>query len=301
MGKVVVVGSSNTDMVFGTPRMPKAGETVMGNSFDQLPGGKGANQAVAAARAGAEVHFIAKVGADDLGDAAIENYQKDGIHTEFIGQTGEAPSGVAMIMVDSNSGENAIVVAPGANALLSPDDIEAAKSVIQSADVLLVQLETPLPTVQRALEIARKHGVTTILNPAPAQGLSDDILNLVDYLTPNETETELLCGILPKDQAATQHAAQALTRYVKNLIITQGSAGAFLRDVDGHTAQIPTQKVQAVDTTAAGDVFNGYLAAALADGQDIQAAIQRANRAAAISVTKKGAQPSIPKADDIKG
>lgn len=299
MGKVVVVGSSNTDMVFGTQRMPLPGETVMGESFDQLPGGKGANQAVAAARAGAEVHFIAKVGRDDLGQTAIENYQQDDIHTDFISQTDKAASGVAMIMVDHNSGENAIVVAPGANALLSPEDIKAAEALIASADVLLVQLETPLVTVRRALEIARKSGVITILNPAPAQGLSDDVLNLVDYLTPNETETKLLCGISPKDQASTQHAAQALTRFVKNVIITLGSAGSFLRDADGHTAQIPTQKVQAVDTTAAGDVFNGYLAAALADGQELEAAIQVANRAATLSVTKKGAQPSIPWRKDL--
>ncbi|HKK76136.1 MAG TPA: ribokinase [Saprospiraceae bacterium] len=299
MGNVVIVGSSNTDMVFGTSRMPQRGETVMGETFDQLPGGKGANQAVATARAGAEVHFIAKVGADDLGQAAIENYRRDGIRTDFISQTDEAASGVAMIMVDSNSGENAIVVAPGANALLSPEDIEAASEVIQAADVLLVQLETPLPTVQRALEIAHEQGVTTILNPAPAQGLSDHILALVDYLTPNETETEFLCGILPKDKASTQHAAQALTRYVKNVIITLGSEGSFLRDADGHTAQIPTGKVQAVDTTAAGDVFNGYLAAALADGESLKKAIARANRAAAISVTKKGAQPSIPYRVDL--
>lgn len=299
MGKVVIVGSSNTDMVFGTQRMPLPGETVMGQSFDQLPGGKGANQAVAAVRAGAEVYFIAKVGADDLGRAAVENYKKDGIHTKFISQTEQAASGVAMIMVDTGSGENAIVVAPGANALLTPEDIEAAEAVIATADVLLVQLETPLVTVQRALEIARENAVITILNPAPAQELSDDILNLIDYLTPNETETAFLCGILPKDQASTQHAAQALTRYVKNVIITQGSAGSFLRDADGHTAQIPTIKVQAVDTTAAGDVFNGYLAAALANGKDIETAIQEANRAATLSVTKKGAQPSIPWRKDL--
>lgn len=299
MGKVVVVGSSNADMVFTTPRMPQPGETIMGNSFDIIPGGKGANQAVAAARAGAEVFFIAKVGQDDLGQTAIDNYKKDGIRTEYIGIDEQAPSGVAMIMVDQNSGENAIVVAPGANAQLSPEDIEAASPAIQSADVLLVQLETPLNTVKRALELARLHQVTTILNPAPAQSLPDDLLHLVDFITPNETETELLCGIFPTDQDTTRKATEALKTKVRDVIITMGSAGAFLSTADAREAMVPVRKVKAVDTTAAGDVFNGYLAAALANDQTILEAIQRANQAASISVTRKGAQPSIPKLSDL--
>lgn len=300
MGKVVVVGSSNTDMVFRTPRIPQPGETIMGEDFDQLPGGKGANQAVAAARAGAEVHFIAKVGDDDLGKAALKTYQENGIQTNCIQQTAAAASGVAMILVNNSSGENAIVVAPGANALLTPEDIEAAKSIIEQADVLLVQLETPLDTVQHALAIARQKGVITILNPAPAQQLSERILSLVDYLTPNETETAILSGILPRDEDSALEASLTLSAYVKNVIITQGSKGAFLRRSDGFTSQIPTERVKAVDTTAAGDVFNGYLASALAKGQDLVAAIQTANRAAAKSVTQKGAQPSIPGYKDLE-
>ncbi len=299
MPKVIVVGSSNADMVFTTPKMPSPGETVIGTSFEVIPGGKGANQAVAAARAGAEVVFIAKVGADDLGEAALEGYRKDGIDVGHISRDPGVSSGVAMIMVDSNSGENSIVVAPGANALLSPHDIEDAWKEIRGAGALLVQLETPIETVQRALELAREYDVPTILNPAPAQALSAEVLGLVDYITPNETETQLLTGIWPENEAERQRASSRLLERVGHVVITLGSQGAYLATRDGTRRILPAPQVKPVDTTAAGDVFNGYLAAALAAGKDLEEAVRVAIQAASISVTQKGAQPSIPLARDL--
>ena len=265
----------------------------MGNTFAVLPGGKGGNQAVAAAHAGGDVTFIARVGKDDLGKEALANYQNSGIVTEHIRVDPDAPSGTAMILVNSETGENAIVVVPGANGNLSPADVEAAEAAIEQADVLLVQLETPLPAVARALELAKKHGVRTILNPAPARELPEEILKNVDCITPNETETEVLTGILPDDEASLQAAAERLHQHVQTVLITLGARGVYVSEKD-HQSIVPTTKVQAVDTTAAGDVFNGYFAAGLAEGMDLFAAIERANRAAAISVTRHGAQPSIP-------
>lgn len=294
MGIVVVVGSTNTDMVFTTSIMPQTGETVTGSSFEILPGGKGGNQAVAAARAGAKVHFISKVGMDDLGQAAIQNYQKDSIDTQYIRPTQIAATGTAMILVDSSTGDNSIVVVPGANAQLLPEDLEPAREVFQTADVLLVQLEIPLKTVKKALELAREYQIKTILNPAPAQNLPEDLLRLVDYITPNETETELLTGISPKNEHNRKQAARILQKHTKHVLITLGSTGVFLCDAKAAEALVPTTRVQAIDTTAAGDIFNGYLAAFLAEGKELMEAVELANRAAAISVTRKGAQPSIP-------
>jgi len=299
MPKVVVVGSSNTDMVFTTPKMPLPGETVIGTSFEVIPGGKGANQAVAAARAGAGVVFIAKVGQDDLGEAALEGYRKDGIDVRHISRAPSVSSGVAMIMVDSYSGENSIVVAPGANALLTPGDIEGVREELKEAGALLVQLETPLETVQRALELARVYGVKTILNPAPAQALSPDFMRLIDYITPNETETQLLTGILPGKEVERQQASSRLLEQVGHVVITLGSQGAYMATKGGKGRILAAPQVKPVDTTAAGDVFNGYLAAAIAEGKALEEAIQMAIHAASVSVTRKGAQPSIPFAGDL--
>ena len=300
MGKIVVIGSSNTDMVVTSVKMPLPGETVMGNEFDIIAGGKGANQAVAAARAGGDVSFIAKVGNDDFGKQAIEGYKKDNIDTKNIFIDEDKPSGVAVIIVDETTGQNSIVVAPGSNGNLSVDDILSVESVISGADVLLVQLEVPIETVLAALQIAHKNDVKTILNPAPAQKLTDELLSLVDIITPNETETQLLIGINPTNENDIHDAATQLLKKVNGtVLITLGSKGVYYLSKNGNEAFVPTIKVDAVDTTAAGDVFNGYFAAGLAAGKQFDEAIKIANRAAAISVTQKGAQPSIPKKPDV--
>ncbi len=301
MGKIVVIGSSNTDMVVTSAKMPLPGETVLGNEFDIIAGGKGANQAVAAARAGGDVSFIAKVGNDDFGKQAIEGYKKDNIDTKNIFIDEEKPSGVAVIIVDETTGQNSIVVAPGSNGNLSVADIQKIEADICEADILLVQLEIPIETVQAALQIAHENGVKTILNPAPAQKLSDEFLSLVDIITPNETETQLLIGIDPTNENDIRDAASELLKKVNDtVLITLGSKGVYYLSKNGNEAFVPTIKVKAVDTTAAGDVFNGYFASELSDEKPFEEAIRVANKAAAISVTRKGAQPSIPKKPDLE-
>jgi len=292
MGKVVVVGSSNTDMVFSCSNMPRPGETITGQSFDIIPGGKGANQAVAAVRAGASVTFIARTGNDQFGLNAVKGYEKDNIDTSYISTDAERPSGTAMIMVDA-SGQNSIIVVPGANGNLSPTDIKKAEESIRDADVVLIQLEIPLSTVGFALKMARKYNTLTILNPAPAIKLPEEILAYVDLITPNETETLLLTDILPENESLLKAAASDLHRNIAMVVITLGEKGAYLSTRE-MSLIIPSERVKAVDTTAAGDVFNGYLAAALADGRSLTEAVQSANKAASRSVLKKGAQPSIP-------
>lgn len=300
MGKIIVIGSSNTDMVITSPKLPLPGETVLGNEFDIIAGGKGANQAVAAARAGGKVTFIAKVGDDDFGKNAIEGYNQDKINTSFITVDKEKPSGVAVILVDELTGQNSIVVAPGSNSKLSVADIDAIELEIKTAQVVLVQLEIPLDTVERALKFAKEAGVKTILNPAPAQALSNELLSYVDIITPNETETQVLIGIDPSDSSKVEEAAQTLLNKVgETALITLGSKGVYYASKNGDNGYVETTKVNAVDTTAAGDVFNGYLAAQLAEGNSLVEAIKIANKAATISVTRKGAQPSIPQLNEL--
>lgn len=295
MGKIIVIGSSNTDMVITSPKLPLPGETVLGNDFDIIGGGKGANQAVAAARAGGNVMFVTKVGDDDFGKNAVYAYQKDNIDTSNITIDSDKPSGVAVILVDEKTGQNSIVVAPGSNSKLSVNDIDAIKNEIESADAVLVQLEIPIETVEHALKIAKEAGVKTILNPAPAQILTDSFLSYVDIITPNETETNLLIGINPDDDDNIEKAASKLLEKVnETALITLGSKGVYYKCKDGNKGYVETTKVNAVDTTAAGDVFNGYLVAQLADNKDLPTAIKLANKAATLSVTRKGAQPSIP-------
>jgi len=297
--KIVVVGSSNTDMIVKLPHLPKPGETVSGGAFSTAAGGKGANQAVAAARAGADVGLVARVGDDSFGEQATKGFVGDGIDVRHVTPDPASPSGVALIFVD-DGGENCIAVAPGANAVLTPEDVDAAEELITGAQVLVMQLETPIETVHRAAALAREHGVRVILNPAPARELSDEILGNVTILTPNESEAEMLTGIQVSDDAGAEEAARALAaRGVDTVILTLGSRGAFVFEKDSGEL-VPGFEVQAVDTTAAGDVFNGSLAVGLAEGMPLTGAVRFANAAAALSVTRLGAQPSAPTRSEIE-
>lgn len=295
---IVVVGSSNTDMILQMDRIPRPGETILGGAFSMAAGGKGANQAVAAARAGGQVSLVAKVGRDVFGEQALAGFARDGIDTRWVMKEKGAPSGVALIFV-ANTGENSIAVAPGANAKLSPADVRRASKAIAAAHILLAQLETPLETVTAAVELAAANGVQAILNPAPARPLPRRLLKKISILTPNETEAEMLTGIAVKNDASAGRAADALHRKgVNTVIVTMGSRGAFV-STPSRQFLVPGFKVKAVDTTAAGDVFNGALAVALSKGQDLAVAVRFANAAAALSVTRLGAQPSAPSRREI--
>jgi ribokinase len=299
MGKVVVVGSSNTDMVVKCSRLPRAGETVTGGTFVMVPGGKGANQAVAAARLGAEVVFVARVGADSFGEAAVAGYQREGICTDYIIRDPEAHTGVALIMVDE-AGENLIAVASGANHRLSPEDVYRAAPAFQGARVVLVQLEIPLPAVEAAVGMANRHQIPVILNPAPAVPLGEDLLARIDILTPNESEAEGLTGIRCEDEQSAEKAARKLLeKGIRQVIVTLGARGALIVNREG-TRLVPAYRVVAVDTTAAGDAFSGALAAATASGMAIEDAVEFATKAAAISVTRMGAQPSLPTRAEVE-
>ncbi|UCF42469.1 MAG: ribokinase [Planctomycetota bacterium] len=300
MGKrIVVVGSSNTDMIIKVPHVPVPGETIIGGTFSTAAGGKGANQAVAAARAGGDVTFIGRVGEDMFGRKAKDGFVKDGINVDYVLSDKDAPSGVALIFVGED-GENSIAVASGANASLSPSDVESAADAIFSADILIMQLETPLETIQKAAAIASDKGVKVILNPAPACQLSDDILSHVAILTPNESEAELLTGIKVKSEKDAGAAADALiAKGIETVIVTMGAKGAFIVTADSKEL-VAGFTVKAVDATAAGDVFNGTLAVAMAEGKSLKEAVKFANAAAALSVTKLGAQPSAPTRQEIE-
>jgi ribokinase len=297
--QVLVIGSSNTDLIIKVARIPKPGETVLGGQFARAAGGKGANQAVAAARAGGEVTFIARVGRDANGEQALTGFAAEGIDAKCVIRDAKFPSGVALILVDQN-GENSIAVASGANDRLNPADVSRAKWAFRRAQILLLQLETPLPTVAASIELAAASGVRVVLNPAPARPLPAQLLKRVYLLTPNQSEAELLTGVTVDDEvAAAKAAGQLLARGVQNVIITMGLHGAFVAGKDLRQ-MIPGFKVKAVDATGAGDVFNGTLAVALAQGQSLLEAAKFACASAAISVTRSGAQPSAPRRKEIQ-
>lgn len=299
MAKIVVVGSANTDMVVKAPHIPRPGETVLGGEFTMVSGGKGANQAVAAARLGGQVTFVARVGAGPFGAQAIEQYRAEGIDTRYITVDEEAAHGVALILVDQQ-GENAIAVAPGANARVSAADVDRAEPAIAECDVVLLQLEVPLPAVERAVELAKQHGKRVMLNPAPYLALPDAILSRLDFLTPNETEAGMLlgggeaglCGI-----AGT--AEELLRRGVGCVIVTLGKEGVFVVTPEAQF-HVAGKKVKAVDTTAAGDAFSGALAVWIGEGLELNEAIRRAITASALSVTRLGAQSSLPTRAEVE-
>lgn len=297
--RIVVVGSVNADMVVKSARIPAPGETVTGGRFVMAAGGKGANQAVAAARLGAEVTLVAKVGEDLFGDQAIENYRREGIQTDCVLRDPENATGVALILVDER-GENLISVASGANHALSPGEVSQVAERIRAADVLMLQLEVPMETVCEAARLAAEAGVTVVLDPAPAALLPEGLLQNVSYLTPNESEAERLTGLRVTDEASAERAGKQLVGAgARHVLVTLGAKGALLVTSEG-SHLIPTQPVEAVDTTAAGDAFNGGLAWALAQGLKLDEAIRWACLTGTLSATRLGAQPSLPTRTELE-
>lgn len=297
--KIIIIGSSNTDMVLKTNHLPLPGETVLGGEFKMNPGGKGANQAVAAARLGGKVIFIARVGNDLFGGQAIEGFEKHGIQTQFITKDQYVSSGVALIMVDEK-GENSIAVALGANACLTKEYIEPALSELKNSAFVLTQLESPISTIEYLGGLAQEHNFRLVLNPAPAQPLSDKLLASLYMITPNAIEAELLSGIKVNDEESARAAAKFLkAKGVGIVVITMGGQGAYVLS-DDLDELIPSTKVAVIDTTAAGDTFNGALVVALSEGKNLKSAIEFANRAAAYAVGILGAQASAPSRIDIE-
>ncbi|MCD6117797.1 ribokinase [bacterium] len=297
--KIIVIGSAGVDLTVKLERLPKPGETIVGGTFSKAYGAKGANQAVAAARLGGNVTFVANMGADDYRKESIINFQNEGMNTEFITADNEYPTAVAFIFVDKK-GENAIGVASGANMNLSVKDVEKAKGVIADHNVMLLQLETPVETNRYSARLGKEFGIMVILNPAPAFPLDEDLLRMIDVLTPNETEAEILTGIKVIDESSAKQAADMLRKKgAANVIITMGAQGAFLL-TDVHSGMISSIKIDAVDTTAAGDAFNGALAFALSNGESLKDAVKFANMAGAFAATKLGAQPSMSNREELR-
>ena len=296
---ILVVGSANMDMVVKTDRFPEPGETVFAASFGMFPGGKGANQAVCAAKLGGKVSFLGKMGRDMFGEALARSMKRDGVRLDHAKVDAKRSTGVALITVD-RSGQNEIVVVSGSNMAIHPTDIQRERSVFEPKGVLLVQLEIPVSAVTKAAELAHVREMTVILNPAPARRLPGRLLGLVDYLTPNQTELRHLSGMPISSLSSVERAARALLkRGVKRIVVTLGSRGSYY--VDERSSKLfPSIRVTAVDTTAAGDAFNGALAFALSTGKDHSSAIPFANKVAAVSVTRMGAQSSMPTMKEIR-
>lgn len=296
--RICVVGSANVDLTFRAPRFPREGETLTGRSLHQGMGGKGANQAVAAARLGAEVTFVARVGDDAFGAEAIRRYQSERIDTRFVRQDVDQPTGTAAIVVDDQA-ENRIIVVPGANARLTPQDVRDASSEIERADLVLCQLETPLEATLEAFWLARAAGRRTILTPAPVQELPGELLGLCDVCVLNRTEIEFLVGHAVKSHDEAGAAARSLiARGVRSVALTLGGEGAHVADAT-QESHVPAVKVDAVDTTGAGDAFTAALAVAIAEGSTLTVAASQASRVAAITVTRIGTQAAFPYRHEI--
>lgn len=298
MKNICVIGSLNMDLVVKVDTMPKGGQTLIGSNFKEVPGGKGANQAVAMARLGGNVSMIGKVGNDGFGQTLLNALKADNVNTDYIGIE-EGPTGVALITVDKNA-ENSIVVAPGANFKVAVEDIDNNIEAINNSDIVVVQLETPLETIKYGLKKAKEAGKYTILNPAPAVVLEDEIIENVDLLTPNETELEILSGIQINNEDDIKRAAQIMIdKGVKELIVTLGSKGSLYINKERSMFK-SAYKVQAVDTTAAGDSYTGALSVAFANGKNVEEAMDFASKVGALSVMKEGAQSSLPTLKDVE-
>jgi ribokinase len=298
MKKILVIGSFMTDLVVQTSKVPVEGETIIGNTFNRFTGGKGANQAVAAARLGGDVTMIGKLGEDDFGREHIDALKFENINHHSILFDSQASTGVGNVVIDSN-GNNRIIVVPGANLKLSEKDIEAFENVIINSDIVVLQLEVPIKTVYKSIELANKHGKTIILNPAPAQPIDQKYMDKVDYFVPNETEASLLTNIEVSNLETAEKAAEALLlQGYKNVIITLGSKGVIFKN-NTEMKFVKAYTVKAVDTTAAGDSFIGSFAYGLSNNMSIEQSLNLAVAASALTVTKLGAQPSLPKIDDV--
>ena len=299
MADIIVVGSLNMDLVIRAERMPLPGETIPGHGFQTIPGGKGANQAVAAARLGNRVAMAGRIGDDDFGTALVENLNRQGVDASPIRVDSGAATGIALIIVDDN-GENSIVVAGGANLRVSPLDVDALAGLWSQARLLLLQFEVPMETIAHAMASAARHGVEIILNPAPARSVSPQLLAQADFLVPNEIEASMLSGVEVRDLASAEKAARKLQDYgVPVVIVTLGEKGALA--VSGEEAfHVPARQVDAVDTTAAGDAFNGGLASALVQGFSLRGAVRYATCAGTLAATRFGAQTSLPSAEEVQ-
>lgn len=297
--QIVVVGSYATGLTMKVPRIPGSGETLLGTGYRVDFGGKGSNQAVGCARLGAHVDFVAKIGKDAFGEMALSLYCDEGIGTGFLLQCTAAPTGVGFIVVESDTGHNSIVIDPGANEFLTSADVSSAESVLNSAAVVLTQLEIPVEAAERTLAMGRASGATTILNPAPVRPLPESVLRLVDVLTPNEKEARILVGRPPDVQINPERVARELLGHgVRQVVMTLGDEGALL--VNASTRKhFPAIEVQAIDTTGAGDSFNAGLAVALAYGDRIEDAIHFAILTGALAVTKDGVIPSLPRCEQV--
>lgn len=293
MKRIVIIGSSNIDMIIHCDRLPVQGQIVAGRQFAMKSGGKGANQAIAAARMGGSVALVTKIGNDLFGKQSLELYESEGIALDYVFSDPDLPSSIGLIMSDS-LGEKYISIAQGAIRNLTVEDIDRARPAIERADYLLMELEIPLETAEYVTRIAAEHGVTVILNPSPVQAISPELLRGVQIIIPNKTEASLLTGILVDDWASACKAADSIReKGVETVVITLGSKGALVRTADG-CYEIPAVKVETVDATAAGDTFCGVFCVGLSEGMDVVAAARMANRAAALSVSRLGSQEAIP-------
>ncbi|RLF06223.1 MAG: ribokinase [Thermoprotei archaeon] len=295
---IVVVGTMHMDFTVYVDHLPKPGETVLGRDFEMSPGGKGANQAVAISRLGGVSYLISRVGEDYIGDLLLDNARRNGVRVDFVKKDPDVHSGVALIFVDK-SGENMIAVAPGVDSRISPDDVREAEAALAEASAVVAQLEIPVETAVEAVRAAKSRGMLTILNPAPAKPIPEEVYSLIDVLTPNVRELEALAGVTIRTDEDVVNAANLLReKGVRMVVVTLGKRGAMIVDERGHR-RVPTYEVPVIDTVGAGDAFNGALALALSLGADIDEAVDFANMVASIKVTKKGAQAGLPRRDEV--